>query len=213
MKKKVKLFLTVIFTIIVIAGISMPSEAASAKNNKKWAKAYMKIVNQVNEKDKKDSFATYSYNLLYLDSDSMPELVVDQNGYRVFLYAYSKGRVYTLMDGWGYGVGGNVGYDYIPKTGKVINSSGIFAGCIRYYTRFKLENHKLLKRDKKLLFSSLFKNNNDPSEKDMLKNPQYYYGKKRISKSKFNEYISKGKYVHIEGKYSYKKMEANLNKA
>ena len=32
----------------------------------------------------------------------------------VSMYTYANGRIYTLMDGFGYGVGGNGGYDYIP---------------------------------------------------------------------------------------------------
>ncbi|MEG1658811.1 MAG: hypothetical protein RR288_07085, partial [Oscillibacter sp.] len=43
------------------------------------------------------------YDLIYVDADTIPELVADQSGYFVSVYSVSGGKLYTLMDFWPYG--------------------------------------------------------------------------------------------------------------
>ena len=85
-----------------------------------------------------ESEGTIKYNLIYFDEDDIPELVADDTGYFVSLYTYHVGKIYTLMDRWGYGAGGNHGYDYCPGKSSVRNYDTDYAGLILYTTYWKL---------------------------------------------------------------------------
>ncbi len=75
-----------------------------------------------------------SYDLIYFDEDEVPELVAAVQGYGVSLYTYRDGRLYTLMNDWAYGAGGNAGYEYAPKKNSLRNYNADFAGLIMYTT-------------------------------------------------------------------------------
>ena len=86
----------------------------------------------------------YKYNLIYFDDDDIPELVEDDPGYYVSLYTYHDGKIYTLMDRWGYGAGGNHGYDYCPRKSSVRNYDADYAGLILHTTYWTLgDGYKL----------------------------------------------------------------------
>lgn len=74
------------------------------------------------------------YDLIYIDDDEIPELVAGVNGYYVSLYTYSEGKVYRLMDDWGYGAMGNFGYNYVPERNWLRNYNTDYAGAILYTT-------------------------------------------------------------------------------
>ena len=76
------------------------------------------------------------YDLIYVDDSDIPELVAGVTGYYVSLYTYDNdsGKVYTLMDNWGYGAMGNAGYEYLPKMNILRNYNSDFAGAIMYTT-------------------------------------------------------------------------------
>lgn len=88
----------------------------------------------------------YKYNLIYFDDDDIPELVEDDPGYYVSLYTYHDGRIYTLMDRWVYGAGGNHGYEYCPGKGSVRNYDTDYAGLILYTTYWTLGDEYELDR-------------------------------------------------------------------
>ena len=75
-----------------------------------------------------------TYDLIYFDEDDVPELVAGVSGYRVSLYTYCDGRLYTLMDDWPYGAAGNHGYEYAPKKNNLRNYNTDYAGLILYTT-------------------------------------------------------------------------------
>ena len=113
---------------VSIAGIR---DLLGAKKNGEFAdyrEAYAAIIKLWEVED--DS--NLSADLIYVDSDDIPELVIGDNGFWVSLYTYHDGRVYTLMDHWGYGVMGNAGYEYIPKENRIRNYNSDYAGAIRY---------------------------------------------------------------------------------
>jgi len=84
------------------------------------------------------------YDLIYFDGDDIPELVAGVNGYFVSLFTYDAGRVYCLMDDWGYGAMGNAGYDYAPGKNSLRNYNADFAGAIMYTTYMTMgEQHSL----------------------------------------------------------------------
>lgn len=72
----------------------------------------------------------FSYDLIYVDEDEVPELVTGISGYYVNLYTYQDGTVYTLMDEWGYGAMGNAGYEYAPRDNSIRNYNTDQAGAI-----------------------------------------------------------------------------------
>ena len=83
------------------------------------------------------------YALIYFDEDDIPELVVS-TGYWVSMYTYSEGRLYTLMDQWGFGAMGNAGYEYSPKKNSLRNYNNDFAGLLLYTTYMGIsEQHTL----------------------------------------------------------------------
>lgn len=74
------------------------------------------------------------YELVYFDEDDIPELVADQTGYFMSLYTFHDGKIYTLMDDWGYGAMGNAGYEYCPGKNSLRNYNADYAGLIQYTT-------------------------------------------------------------------------------
>lgn len=81
-----------------------------------------------------ESEGAMEYNLVYVDEDDIPELAAGVSGYYVSLYTYHDGKVYTLMDRWGYGAMGNSGYAYSPGRNSLRNYNTDYAGAILYTT-------------------------------------------------------------------------------
>lgn len=85
-----------------------------------------------------------TYNLIYFDGDDIPELVAGVDGYFMSLFTYDAGRVYCLMNDWGYGAMGNLGYEYVPGKNSLRNYNTDFAGAIVYTTYMTIgERHSL----------------------------------------------------------------------
>lgn len=78
------------------------------------------------------------YDLIYFDEDDIPELAAGVRGYFMSLYTYHDGRVYNLMDSWGYGAMGNAGYEYSPGKNSLRNYNADFAGLIMYTTYMRI---------------------------------------------------------------------------
>lgn len=126
---------------VSIAGIR---DLLGAKKNGEFAgyrEAYAAIIKLWEVED--DSNLTG--DLIYVDSDDVPELVIGDNGFWVSLYTYHDGKAYSLMDHWGYGVMGNVGYEYIPKENRIRNYNSDYAGAIRYATYMAMNDQYSLK--------------------------------------------------------------------
>lgn len=218
--RKRLLLLLLVMAMTFMFSNAITVEAASTKSTKKWATAYMKIVKKMNKESKKQKPSsyfdnTYKYDLIYFNNDKTPELVVGVDGYWVSMYTYNKktNKVYTLMDKWGYGVGGNTGYTYIPKKNYLENWNSDYAGAVRYVYTAKMQNNKLVNRHKKSLAVYHFKDKNGntfPDSNEILKNPHYYYGDKKISKKKFNSYLKSGNKKMIQGTMSYSAMKKKL---
>ena len=81
-----------------------------------------------------ESDGKIEYELVYFDEDDIPELVADHTGYFMSLYTYHGGKIYTLMNEWGYGAMGNAGYEYCPRKNSLRNYDADYAGLILYTT-------------------------------------------------------------------------------
>lgn len=84
----------------------------------------------------------FLYDLIYVNEDEIPELASGRTGYFVNLYTYRDGTLYTLMNHWAYGAGGNTGYEYAARKNSMRNYNADQAGAIMNtsYMRINGEN-------------------------------------------------------------------------
>ncbi len=95
--------------------------------------------------DLEDTEGMMMYDLIDFDGDDIPELVAGVNGFYTSLYTYSGGTVYTVMDGWRYGVMGNAGYEYQPGKNRLRNYNNDYAGAIVYATYMEMDDSHTMK--------------------------------------------------------------------
>lgn len=177
-----------------------------------YAQAYMKQIQICEELN--DSNAEWTYDLIYLNEDDIPELVAGVTGYYVYVYTWEDGELYTLMDGWGYGAGGNVGYEYIPYKNVVRNYNNDMAGAIRYVTYVKMnENHEMESYYEKSLKHQIFKEGEIDKlyEEDFeVEELYFYYGDEEITEEEYDSYMIDGEYSHIYGTFTAEEMIGQL---
>lgn len=124
-------------------------DAEQLPEENRWISAYAELVLYLTETymeeceaadiDFLSNYGSYTFNLIYLNEDDTPELVAGPHGL-VSLYAYEAGEeeksisgtLHTIMDRWGYGAGGNYGYDYLPKENVIYNVNSDYAGAVQY---------------------------------------------------------------------------------
>lgn len=115
-------------TIPVIQGF-----LSNGKKNGEFAD-YREAYLTVGKLKEMESDGEINYELVYFDEDDIPELVADDPGYFMSLYTYHDGKIYTLMNEWGYGAMGNSGYEYCPGKNSLRNYNTDYAGLILYTT-------------------------------------------------------------------------------
>lgn len=111
------------------------TETPEIKINSDYKKAYSDIC-----KSSYNENPEYKFNLVFINEDETPELVVDLPGYYISLYTYKNGEIHNIMDKCSYGVSGNAGYIYSPWQNLIFSSSTEFAGIIRYETYMKINS-------------------------------------------------------------------------
>ncbi len=172
-----------------------------------WKEAYKQVVRLTNLDD------SYSYNLIYLDDDDVPELVIDNYGYYFFLYSYKDGHVVPVGEDFGYGAGGIADYEYVPKK-----------NCIRYwnsdYAGIVCDLHFISIHDGKIVYDYTCQmdnyddldGNGYPSEDEMTEealakatgSTSYYANDKSLSQDvieKKIEELQEYEYETIHGQY------------
>ena len=221
MKKKSR-FVAFMMSVAIALSIipftkTLEVEAATSKaSEKKWAQAYMKVIQKANYKDGNNGTRLdrdYKYGLIYFDKDSIPELIIGLDGYWVSMYTYDNGKVYTIMDQWAYGAWGNNGYYYYPKKNCLYNGNANYAGVINYEFYGKIKNHKIVSLYSKEIKTEYYvdKNQNGyPDAEEITEEPIYYYGDKKISEKKYLSFGPKGTPKLICPTLSYNKMEKKL---
>jgi|GEM_PF-1648168 len=115
-----------------------------------WKAAYLELAETFED--------DVQFDLVYVDEDDVPELVASQPCI-CYLYTFHEDKVSTLMDGWGFGAMGNIGYSYLPRANRVHNHNYDFAGLLRYDTYMKISPEKTLVKDV-VVESWLFKDSN-----------------------------------------------------
>ena len=103
-----------------------------------WNDAYNQVVRITNLD------GDYSYNLIYIDEDDVPELVVDNYGYYLYLYTYKDGHVVPFGDEFGYGAGGVADYEYSPKKNCIRYWNTDYAGIVCYLDFLSIHDNKMV---------------------------------------------------------------------
>ena len=146
------------------------------------------------------------YDLIYVDEDDVPELVVgNQTNPVVDLYTYEDGKVYRIIEDWryrGYGAGRELMRDYLPR-GNRIYSLDLYGGSMVYdeYIDSLDETHHLkTEADTSTVFSD--------GEKPGESKQEHFIGDRQITEAENREYLrdyyeNKEQYKPIEGKYGY----------
>lgn len=114
-----------------------------------WKEAYRDVIDEVTKEHQQGDLAAYelTYDLIYLDDDFIPELIIGQNPQEawvsVYTYVYGKTaegveNVAVLADEWRYNYGCNYGYHYAPGEGRIeeyveLHGNGYY--YIDYYVR------------------------------------------------------------------------------
>jgi len=211
----IKRISAIVLTSVILSGaVGLKPAPVQASEKNAWATEYLKVLKKMDKKEKKDKNITY--DLIYVDGDKVPELVVSRFGYWVSLYTINNGKSVPVMDHYVYGAMGNAGYSYIKKKNVIYNTNADYAGAERYNYYLKISKGKLVDRNKEPLCIKYYtdKNKNGmPDQNEYTDKALYYYGKKRISKATYDKYTVKGKLEMIKGKVSYSKMIKKLNKA
>lgn len=148
------------------------------------------------------------YNLLYVDGDDIPELVIGHRGYFVTMYTYHDGTIYKLMDHWGYGAFGNHGYEYIPQKNLLRNYDADYAGLVLYTTymtvnsQYAIETVAVLKDDR----LDCVDENGDFVDENAAK---YSIDGEEVSEERYD--AAWKKYGREAGEYEYIEPEMDLN--
>jgi len=98
---------------------------------------YYKIINEIYKTP--SEYSEMKYSLLYFNDDDIPDLMADYNGYFVSLYVYANDKLYTVVDSWPYGVGGNHGYEF--DKGTISNWNSDYAGFISTKSLYILKDN------------------------------------------------------------------------
>lgn len=84
------------------------------------------------------------FSLAYIDNDEIPELVVDDVGYRLKIYTYKDGHAYRMGDQLAYGTSGNSGYEYARKKNCITYSSTEYAGIVFYTNYMSIKDNQII---------------------------------------------------------------------
>lgn len=192
---------------------SESSEKVENEINAEYAQAYIDAI-RTYESTYSDKECTYA--LIYVDDNEIPELVAGVAGQWVSLYTYGDGKLHTLIDGWGYGVGGNPGYMYLERQNIIYNENADFAGDLNYYYHWEIKkNYKLEDYYSGELVMSAFKDadgNGIPTDDEILATPIYTYDGEEITKEEFQSYMFEGEYELIVGELSASEIISDLEK-
>lgn len=161
---------------------------------KAYIPAYAKIIEQFEAE-----YDELGYDLIYLNEDELPELVVGREGYWVSVFTYANGEVHTLMDDWGYGAMGNMGYEYIPGENMMRNYNTDYAGAVLYTTYFGMDENQEIEIFVYLEMSCLDEEGNMPQNDEEYENAQwhFYVDDEEVSEEEYNSHEIDGDYEYI----------------
>ncbi len=151
------------------------------------------------------------YDLIFLDDDNIPELVVSEENSWVVIYTIKNGELILIGESADepqlltIGQNGNQSYEYIPKSGIIYNISTDYVGLVYHY------NYQILNADmifERLYTDDLFElhfediNGNkkpDDDEKYSASMRYYYFGDSKLTEEEFLKYSIDGEYENLNG--------------
>lgn len=169
--------------------------------------AYLDVINSAEDSD------TLKYNLIHIDDNDIPELVIGHNGFYVNLYTYADGKVYTLMDHWSYGAMGNAGYEYVPKMNSIRNYNSDYAGLIGFTAYCSITAEHTLEATT-IIETRLYEDTNGdgiPQDEEYIPDYQVYFiDGEEISYDEAVSYDA-GKYEFIGGELALDEIKVELS--
>ena len=181
-----------------------------------FAEAYLETVNAFNDEYKNAENTVY--NLIDFDGKGSKELVIYLQSTGVSMYTYADGKVYTVMDGLGFGVGGITEFEYIPGNNLMRNYDFNFAGAICYENYYQINEKKRLDYlYDQVLFTTRFedKNHNEMPDDDEpvdANTTYYYYGENELSKEDYASMQIEGDYQPLVDDMTFDELKAALAK-
>lgn len=176
-------------TVDSITELLMNGHTGLAFNS--WQDAYSYLLRLYPHED-------YYYDLIYVDKDSIPELVMDDYGYYISLYTYTEeGRVVRVMDQWPYGAWGNIGYQYLPHGNRIYNRDSDQGGAIVWHSFMTMdENYQIV--DDYYIYA----------EYDYEKEPVYLLNNEtELSEEEFSAYLNDVENApRIKGEMNYEEI-------
>ncbi len=161
-------------------------------------RAYIKQIEEFcnNAEDRSTSFS-----LIDFDGKGNPELVCQYGGCDISMYTFANGKLYTLLEEWSYGGGGNYGYDFVAGKNVLRNFDADEAGRIMNESYIKVnENYELEEYYGESLVTEYIMNEEGEYE------PHYFIGEMEITKEKYEECVIDGDYRMIKGVYEKDEM-------
>ena len=189
---------------LIIPGMQLyvPTESAEPSDAEKieYLSAYSELIDQL-EKEYEWKLA---YDLIYLDEDGIPELIVDDLGFWLSIYTYADGEIYTPMDQWSYGFLGILGYEYLPRQNVIREYDQDQAGAILNVYFARLNEAYELELIRYLLEGMMDEDGNyvygdDPLDWDEWR---YFYEDKNISEEAYRRLEMQGPFEDMMGRYS-----------
>lgn len=185
----------------------LTEETTEAVETADYKTAYLDLINSTEDSDK------LTYDLIHIDDDNIPELVLGMNGYYVSLYTYADGIVHTLMDHWSYGAMGNAGYEYVPKMNSIRNYNTDYAGLVGFTSYCSITAEHTLEATA-IIETRLYEDTNGdsiPQNEEYIPDYQVYFiDGEEISCDEAVAYDA-GKYEFVGGELTLDEIKAELS--
>lgn len=164
MKRLISFFLVVtLFLGMVI--VPNGNTVQSATKADKAKKEYKKILNSMS-----NSVGFWCYDI---NHDGVLELLLDEDGVTSQLYYYYKNKIKKAS---------------VSSYFACYKKGGVFC-CFSMRYGYESEGYNIISNGKVKMMASMI--DDSGADSVSIKGPQYYIGKKKVSKSKFNSYIKR----------------------
>lgn len=201
--------------------LSLGATEEKAADLSKYKEAYKDTVKEYYDEnsqyEKEDN--KVAFGLVYFDDDDVPELVAGLNGYFVSLYTFDGESVVPIFTDWGYGAGGNTGYNYLPGEGVIYNMDNDYAGVVVWETFLKWDPEAKELKDINggslyVVYAEDLDGDGHISEEEMEKSksdePHFYFRDEEISQSEYQKHRYAGEYEYLIGDMTYEEITEAL---
>ncbi len=142
-----------------------------------------------------------SYDLIYINEDDMPELVVDEIGYNITVYTCVDGELVFVLGG-SYGAGSSTSFSYLPKQNVIHSVTISEAGAVFYENYMKINGawlESMYDADFSICYYKDINGDGWIDENEYSDEPYYYYGVAEITEEDYESFRIPGEYEFISG--------------